>query len=142
MENMQNIFDKKDFYRMILRDRLPIVCVEFIMERKRGGGRIDFFSTPLGVVLRASLYGSNTLKEIKIYDRKRGSFFIQNVFCGDNLIETDVGVFVGVSNKLQIEDVMGRDIFIKLDGANIVAKAELVFTRQRNVDKVARLVYN
>ena len=139
---MQNIFDKKDFYRMIMRDRLPIACVDFIMERKKGGGRIDFFSTPLGVVLRASLYGSSDLKEIKIYDRKRGSFFIQNVFCGDNLIETDGGVFVGVSNKLQIEDVIGRDIFIKLGGANIVARAELVPKRERNVDKIARLVYN
>ena len=80
------------------------------------------------------------LREIKMYDRSRGTFAIQNVFCGDNLIKIDEGVFVGVSSRLQIEDVIGRDFLIKSDGLSIVARAKMI--EKPKVDKRARLVYN
>ena len=137
---MHNIFDKKDFYNLMLRERLPIARASFAIERRRGV--VDLFSTPLGVVLRADVGVGIALKEIKIYDRKRGDFFIQNVFCGENLIKLDEGVFVGVSSRVQIEDVIDREILIKVEGAGIVARVEMMPKREREVDKFAHLVYN
>ena len=136
---MQNIFDRKDFYRAMLRGRLPIAEAIFIFGNGEGG-KLEFFYTPLGTVLRARVDNDIRLKEIKMYDKSRGEFVIQNVFCGDNLIKVDEGVFVGVSSKIQIEDVIGSDFLIKYDGVSIVARAHLI--EKPKVDKYARLVYN
>ena len=137
--NMQNIFSKKDFYSAMLRGRMPIAEAIFIFNGNRGG-RLEFYCTPLGTVLCATVENDSNLKEIKMYDRHSGTFAIQNVFCGDNLIKIDQGVFVGVSSRLQIEDVIGRDFLIKTDGLSIVARAKMI--EKPKVDKHARLVYN
>ena len=136
---MQNIFGKKDFYSAMLRGRLPVAEAMFIFNGNRGG-RLEFYCTPLGTVLCAVMENGLELREIKMYDRSRGGFAIQNVFCGDNLIKMDDGVFVGVSSRLQIEDVIGRDFLIKSDGLSIVARAKMI--EKPKVDKRARLVYN
>ena len=136
---MQNIFGKKDFYSAMLRGRLPVAEAMFIFNGNRGG-RLEFYCTPLGTVLRAVMENGLELREIKMYDKSRGGFAIQNVFCGDNLIKMDDGVFVGVSSRLQIEDVIGRDFLIKSDGLSIVARAKMI--EKPKVDKRARLVYN
>ena len=136
---MQNIFGKKDFYSAMLRGRLPVAEAMFIFNGNRGG-RLEFYCTPLGTVLCAVMENGVELREIKMYDRSRGGFAIQNVFCGDNLIKMDDGVFVGVSSRLQIEDVIGRDFLIKSDGLSIVARAKMI--EKPKVDKRARLVYN
>ena len=85
---MQNIFDKKDFYRAMLRGRLPVAEAIFVFSGNKGG-RLEFFCTPLGTVLRAHIENEMKLREIKMYDRCGGNFELQNVFCGDNLIKTD-----------------------------------------------------
>ena len=136
---MQNIFGKKDFYSAMLRGRLPVAEAMFIFNGNRGG-RLEFYCTPLGTVLCAVMENGVELREIKMYDRSRGGFAIQNIFCGDNLIKMDDGVFVGVSSRLQIEDVIGRDFLIKSDGLSIVARAKMI--EKPKVDKRARLVYN
>ena len=137
--NMQNIFGKKDFYRAILRGRLPIAEAMFIFNGNKGG-RLEFFCTPLGTVLCATVENDSNLKEIKMYDKSSGGFAIQNVFCGDNLIKIDTGVFVGVSSRLQIEDVIGRDFLIKTETLSIIARAQMI--AKPTVDKRTRLVYN
>ncbi len=137
---MENILGKKDFYRMMLRDRLPVARVDFPL--KTGTGSVEFFHTPLGTALRAELGNEAYLKEIKLYDKSRGSFIYRNAFCGDEITEIDRGVFVSVSGKLQIEDVIGRDFLLKIDDMNIVARAEMMPRRRKIVDKGARLVYN
>ena len=136
---MQNIFGKKDFYSAMLRGRLPVAEAIFIFNGNRGG-RLEFYCTPLGTVLCAVMENGVELREIKMYDKSRGGFAIQNVFCGDNLVKMDDGVFVGVSSRLQIEDVIGRDFLIKSDGLSIVARAKMI--EKPKVDKRARLVYN
>ena len=137
--NMIDILSKKDFYKMMLRDRYAIARMVFPLSV--GGGKVEFYSTPLGTVLRAELDGGATLKEIKLYDKSRGSFVYRNAFCGDEIVEIDGGVFVSVSGKLQIEDVVGREFFLKIDDVNIIARAEMI-PRRSLVDKTARLVYN
>ena len=136
---MIDILSKKDFYRMMLRDRYAIAKMDFPV--RLGEGKIEFFSTPLGTVLRAKLEGGSVLKEIKLYDKGRGRFIYRNAFCGDEIIEIGEGVFVSVSGKLQIEDVVGREFLLKIDDMNIVARAEMM-PRRSLVDKSARLVYN
>ena len=137
---MIDILNKKSFYSMILKDRFPLAKIKFPMEC--GEGRIELFRTPLGVALRAVINAENRIHEIKMYDKNRSKFVIQNVFCGDNLIEISDGVFVGVSNKLSIEEAIGRDFLIKLDNVNIVARAENLLLRRGMVDKNADLGYN
>lgn len=135
-----SILDKKEFYKMMLKDRLPIAQISFCKES--GEGRVEFYRTPLGTVLKVRLDVGEIPREIKMYDKKRGRFALQNVFCGENLIEISAGMFVGVSSKLQIEDIIGRDFLIKVDGANIVARAEMMSRREMNIDKLQHLVYN
>lgn len=137
---MENILCKRDFYRMMLSDRLPVAQIEFPFEKREG--RISFFSTPLGTVLLAELGKGTVLREVKLYDRKRGNFVCPNAFCGDELIELECGSFVSVSSRLQIEDIIGREFLIKADDLNVVARAEMLPKRTRKVDKIARLVYN
>ena len=136
---MHNIFDKKDFYRAILRGRLPVAEAVFVFG-KGEGGRLEFFCTPLGTVLCAKVGSESALREIKMYDKSRGSFAMQNVFCGDNLVKICDGVFVAVSSRLQIEDVVGRDFLIKCEGNSIITRAQII--AKPKVDKSARLVYN
>ncbi len=139
-KNMQNIFDKRDFYRAMLRDRLPIARINFILGRE--SGTVELYATPLGTVFSTQIMGDKVLKDIKIYDKKRGSFFVQNVFCGDNLVRMEDGSVIGVSGKVQIDEVIGRDALIKFEGTSIVARIEMIPRRDRTVDKSARLVYN
>ena len=135
-----SILDKKEFYKMILKDRLPVAQISFSGEQ--ADKEVEFYHTPLGTVLRAKLNGEERPREIKMYDKKRGRFAMQNVFCGDNLIEISKGTFVGVSSKLQIEDLIGREFLIKLDDVSIIARAQMLSKRELNVDKFSHLVYN
>ena len=138
-KNMINILDKKDFYRAMLRGRLPVAEAIFVFGRGEGG-RLEFFHTPLGTAMCVHIDKNICLREVKMYDRSRGKFALQNVFCGDNLIKIGEGEFAGVSSKLQIEDVVGSDFLIKCDDLNIIVKAQMI--SKPTVDKHSRLVYN
>lgn len=133
------ILDKKEFYKKLLRDRYPVAKIEFPTEQ--GVGRVEFFCTPLGILLNI-FSGGVRLKEIKIYDRKEGEFAFKNVFCGENLVCIDDGSYISISNKLQIEDVIGRKFLIKLEDINVVARAEFISKHANPVDKTTTLVYN
>lgn len=138
-KNMINILDKKDFYRAVLKGRLPVAKAIFALGRGEGG-RLEFFHTPLGTILRATFEHDADLREVKMYDRSGGRFALQNVFCGDNLTKISEFEFVGVSSRLQIEDVIGSDFLIKCDDLNIIVKAQMI--SKPTVDKHAHLVYN
>ena len=125
---------------MVLKDRFPLAHIDFPSER--GGGCIDFFRTPLGSAIRIALPENEMIKEIKMYDKNRSRFVIQNVFCGDNLIEIEKGIFVGISNKLSIEEAVGRDFLIKLDSINVIARAENLLLSRVTAEKASELVYN
>ena len=137
---MIEILNKKSFYSMILKDRFALAEMEFPTEC--GEGRVEFFRTPLGVALKVNVTCGEIVREIKMYDKKRSKFAIQNIFCGDNLVEISRGVFVGVSNKLSIEDAIGRDFLIKLDNMSIIAHAKMPPNPITNIDKMPNLVYN
>ena len=136
---MMPLLSRKEFYKILLRDRFPIVKIDFPTEK--GNGRVEFINTPLGVVLHIYSHGEG-LKEIKMYDKMAGRFVLQNVFCGDNLVCLDDGSYVSISRRLQIEDVIGRSFLIKLDDMSIIARAEFVQRRRSNIDKSAGMVYN
>ena len=137
---MIDFLNKKNFYSMILKDRFPLARIDFFSEK--GEGNAELFRTPLGVVICVTIFGGGSLREVKMYDKTRGNFAIQNVFCGDNLIEIRDGVFVGVSSRLHIEEAIERDFLIKLDGVSIVARAHMLPKRESVVDKIPSLVYN
>ena len=137
---MIEIVNKKNFYSMLLKDRLTLAKIDFPTEC--GEGRVNFYRTPLGTAVRVNLEGDDKMLELKMYDRNRSGFVIQNVFCGENLIEISKGVFVGVSSKLHIEDAIGREFLIKLNNMSIIARAETTLIPRRNVDKIPSLVYN
>lgn len=130
---------KREFYKMLLRDRLPVAKIDFPTEK--GNGSACFIHTPLGVMIHVKANDSK-LREIKMYDRNRGKFAIQNVFCGENLVCIDDGSYVSISSKLKIEDIVGRSFLIKLDNMNIIARAEFVPRYPSNIDKSKSLVYN
>lgn len=130
---------KREFYKMLLRDRLPVAKIDFPTEK--GNGSAKFIHTPLGVMLHVNVDGAK-LHEIKMYDRNRGKFAIQNVFCGENLVCIDDGSYVSISSKLSIEDVVGRSFLIKLDDMNIIARAEFISRCSGNIDKSVSLIYN
>ncbi len=136
---MMPILDKKEFYKMLLRDRFPVAKIDFPTEKR--SGRVEFIHTPLGVLLHIHSGGAR-VKEIKMYDRNYGNFALQNVFCGENLVCIDDGSYVSVSNKLKIEDVIGRSFLIKLDDITVIARAEFLSRRRSDVDKSATMVYN
>ena len=137
---MIEIVNKKNFYSMLLKDRFTLAKIDFPTEC--GKGRVNFYRTPLGTAVRVNLEGDDKMLELKMYDRNRSGFVIQNVFCGENLIEISKGVFVGVSSKLHIEDAIGREFLIKLNNMTIIARAETTLILRRNVDKMPGLVYN
>ena len=137
---MIEIVNKKNFYSMLLKDRLTLAKIDFPTEC--GEGRVNFYRTPLGTAVRVNLEGDDKMLELKMYDRNRSGFVIQNVFCGENLIEISKGVFVGVSSKLHIEDAIGREFLIKLNNMSIIARAETTLNLKRNIDKMPGLVYN
>ena len=136
---MTPILDRREFYKMLLRDRFPVAKLEFPTEN--GRGRVDFIHTPLGVLLRINIEGAK-LREIKMYDRNYGEFALQNVFCGENLICVDEGTYVSVTSKIKIEDVIGRSFLIKLEDMNVIARAEFISKRRSDVDKSESMVYN
>ena len=133
------ILDKKEFYRMLLRDRYPIARIEFPTES--GMGNVEFYNTPLGTVLLVYSGGAK-LQEIKMYDRGEGDFALKNMFCGENLICLGEFVHVSIVNKLQIQDVIGRKFLIKLEGMTVIARAEFIQKHNANIDKSSDLVYN
>lgn len=133
------ILDKKEFYKLLLKDRLPVAKIEF--PAGESIGRVEFINTPIGTLLRIYTMGKE-LQEIKMYNRSLGDFALQNVFCGQNLIRFDDGSYITISGKLQIEDVIGRSFLIKLENINIVARAEFVSRRRSDVDKSCVMVYN
>ena len=137
---MIEILNKKNFYSLILKDRLPLAKIDFPTEC--GRGKVSFYRTPLGTAIRVNLEGDDKMLELKMYDRNRSNFVIQNIFCGENLIEISKGVFVGVSSKLHIEDAIGREFLIKLNNMSIIARAETALNLRRNVDKIPSLIYN
>ena len=137
---MQFVTNKIDFFKMVLKDRLAVASVEFPL--RDGGGRIDFYSSPLGILLVTQIENEISPIEIKMYDRKGSSFACQNVFCGENLLALGDGKYVSVSARLQIEDIIDRDFLIKTDEKSIVARAQMLPRRQRCLDKKAELVYN
>ncbi len=139
---MNSILNKKDFYKMILRDRLPIVQSVFPLNCGEDGGKIEIYSTPLGLVLLARFKKDVHLREIKLYDKRRGRFTIQNLFCGDNLIKLSEGEFISASAKVQVEDIVGNDFLIKVDDLSIFTRAEAILPRVKTVDKTQHLVYN
>ena len=133
------VLDKKNFYKMLLRDRYPVAKIDFPTEK--GNGRVEFINTPLGVLMHIHPLGVRVI-EIKMYDRNYGNFALQNVFCGENLICIDDGSYVSVSAKLKIEDIVGRSFLIKLEDVNVIARAEFIISKRTDVDKSQRLVYN
>ena len=133
------ILDKKEFYKMLLHDRYPIVRIEFPTET--GAGNVEFYSTPLGTALKIYSGGAR-LKEIKMYDRREGDFSLQSIFCGENLVCVGEFLYICVVNKLQIQDVIGRKFLIKLEDINIIARAEFIDKYTTNIDKRTSLVYN
>ena len=135
---MVSFLDKRDFYKMMLRGRLPIAEAEFIFG-KNSKGILEFFYTPLGTAIRVCV-DLGSLREVKMYDRNGGAFELQNVFCGENLIQINDGEFVGVSSRIQIEDVIGRNFLIKTENETIITRAKMI--AKPKVDKCARLVYN
>ena len=136
---MTPILDKKQFYKMLLKDRFPVAKIEFPTEN--GNGNIEFINTPLGTLLHIQTKGEK-LQEIKMYNRSLGDFALQNIFCGQNLICLDDGSYVSISNKLQIEDVIGRSFLIKLEDMNIIARAEFMSRHRSDIDKMKAMVYN
>ena len=136
---MLDILDKKNFYKMLLRDRFPVAKIDFPTEN--GNGEIEFINTPMGVLLHIHSCGDR-IREIKMYDRNCGNFSLQNVFCGDNLVCIDDASYISISGKLKIEDVIGRKFLIKIGDINIIARAEFLPSRRSNVDKSPSMVYN
>ena len=137
---MMHIIDKKEFFKMMLRDRLPLAKMDF--STKNGWGRIEFFWTPLGVAVRANVGCETGLCEIKMYDKNRSSVAIQNLWFGDNFIKISEGVFVGVSTKLSIDEVLDRSFLIRMDDLVVTASPQTVLNRRTHIDKIAGLVYN
>ena len=133
------ILDKKEFYKMLLRDRYPIARIEFPTET--GAGNVEFYSTPLGTALKIYSGGAR-LKEIKMYDRGEGDFALKNMFCGENLVCVGEFLYICIVNKFQIQDVIGRKFLIKLEGMTVIARAEFIQKHNANIDKSSDLVYN
>ena len=139
-EKVMHIIDKKEFFKMMLRDRLPLAKMDFSM--KNGWGRIEFFWTPLGVAVRANVGCETGVCEIKMYDKNCGSIALQSLFLGDNFIKISDGVFVGVSSKLSIDEALGRNFLIRMDDMLVTASPQTVLKHQSRIDKIAGLVYN
>ena len=133
------ILNKKEFYKMLLKDRFPVACVDF--PTGRGNGRIEFINTPIGTLLHIF---SNAVvpKEIKMYNRNLGDFTLQNVICGDSLVSLDDGSYISLSSQIQIEDVIGRSFLIKINDMNVIARAEFLPINRCDVDKSRAMVYN
>ena len=112
-KNMEHNLCKKEFYKLMLRDRLPVAEVQFPHAGRKC--KIEFFSSPMGVILLANVGKNSDLREIKLYDRMGGGFVMPNLFCHDNLVCLDDGNFVSVSSRIQIEDVFDREFLIKIN---------------------------
>jgi hypothetical protein len=132
--------DKKEFYKRMLIDRRVIAQIDFSL--REDFGRIEFYSSPLGVIMLAKYETEGELIGVKIYDRTGGRFELQNVFCGDNLVRMEKGVFISITSKLQIEDVIGREFLIRIGENTIISRARLLPKRNHTVDKAKCLVYN
>ena len=69
------ILDKKEFYKLLLKDRLPVAKIEF--PAGESIGRVEFINTPIGTLLRIYTMGKE-LQEIKMYNRSLGDFALQS----------------------------------------------------------------
>lgn len=134
-----HIFDKKDLYEMLLRERCPVAKIDF--STKNGIGRVEFINTPLGVLLHIYTQGEE-VKCIKMYDRHGGEFELQNLFFGEDLVCVGENSFVCISARVKIEDVIGRSFLIKLGNSNVIAHAEFIIRKSSSVDKLKSMVYN
>ena len=132
--------DKKEFYKRMLLDRREIARIEFPL--REGFGHLGFYSSPLGVIMLAKCETEEDTLSVKIYDRTGGRFDFQNVFCGNNVVRIEKGVFISVTSKLQIEDVIGREFLIRIGENTIISRARLLPKRNHTVDKAKCLVYN
>ena len=119
---MINVLDKKEFYRMALCDRLAIARISFPTSGEQGS--IEFFNTPIGTAVRARVGGGERLIEIKMYDRNRGKFELSNAYCEENLVAMDDGTLIGISGRVRIEDVVGRDFLVRIGESTIIASAQ------------------
>ncbi len=134
-----HIFDKKDLYEMLLRERYPVAKIDF--PTKSGVGRVEFINTPLGVLLHIHTQGEE-VKSIKMYDKNRGEFELQNLFFSEDLVCVGENSFVCISARIKIEDVIGRSFLIKLSNSNVIAHAEFILRKSSAVDKLKSMVYN
>lgn len=137
---MEHILCKKEFYKMMLRDRLPVAEIEFPIDKEEG--RIEFFTCPMGLIVLASIGKGRELDGIKLYSEQKSRFLKLNLFCGDNYVCLEDGVFVCVLSGKQIADIIGREFLISIGAQTIIARAQMIPKRSRAVDKSARLVYN
>ena len=135
---MINISDRKNFYTLALKDRLPISSIKFPLDTT--ACRIDFYFTPIGLIFKAWLGRNSTIKEFKLYDKKRAGFEKHKKLLCDELVRLDDGSLATITHKLQIEDTIGRDFLIKIDNNTVIAKAQMIF--KPNIDKCAKVVYN
>ena len=138
--NMERFISKKEFYRMMLRDRLPVAEIRFPIDKE--DGRIEFFTCPMGLIVLASIGKGRELGGIKLYSEQKSRFLKLNLFCGDNFVCLEGGVFVCVLSSLQIADIIGREFLISIGTQTIIARAQMIPKRLRVVDKSSRLVYN
>ena len=137
-KNMTNVSDRKIFYTLVLKDRLPISSIRFPLDS--GACRIDFYSTPIGLIFKAWLGENYTIKDFKLYDKKRAGFERHKKLLCDELVRLDDGSLASITHKLQIEDTIGRDFLIRIDNNTVIAKAQMIF--KPNIDKCAKVVYN
>ena len=136
---MEHNLCKKEFYKLMLRDRLPVASIQFPLERKNR--KIEFFTSPMGLIILASIGKNAAIDEIKMYDERRSRYTKLNLFCGDNIVCIEDGMFVCTSCGLQIEDIIGKNFLIKIGDQSIIARAHML-PMHRAVDKSTRLVYN
>lgn len=97
-----------ELYAVLLRDRFPIA--KFGPCEVLGGSEIEFFATPLGIIMR--LYGSPdevVLSGSRALGRRGG----RNIFCRDEAVRTGGATLCFVGGILP-EDVIGARLFVRI----------------------------
>lgn len=137
---MEHILCKKEFYKMMLRDRLPVAEIRFPVGKEDGS--IEFFTSPMGLIVLACVGEGGELTALKLYSEQKNCFLKLNLFCGDNFVCLEDGVFVCVLSGKQISDIIGKEFLITLGSQTVVARARMIPKGSKTVEKRARLVYN
>lgn len=120
---MDRVLSKKDFYGLIIRDRLPVASIPLTTSVGTLMGELEVYYSPLGILLRASIAGAGRIEQIKIFDKRRGRFIRKGFFCGDNAVELDDGTLVSISGEMSIEDIIGREFMISIGDDRIISRA-------------------